>query len=121
MTVGTNDRGKASTFYDAALGALGINNLGPMGNAATMYGVSGPEFLVFEPIDGKPASNGNGSTVGFSAPSRDAVRRFHAAGISAGGRCEGEPGARAVAPNAYAAYLRDPDGNKICAYCLAAE
>lgn len=120
-TVGSNDRDKASAFYDAALGALNVNNLGQLGDVATMYGAERPEFLVFHPIDGKPASVANGGTIGFSAPSREAVRAFHEAGIEAGGRCEGAPGPRDVAPNAYAAYLRDPDGNKICAYCLKPE
>lgn len=120
-TIGTNDQEKSCSFYGAALGALGINNLGKMGDAATMYGVDHPEFLVFNPIDGKPATVGNGGTIGFSASSREAVNNFHAAGVAAGGICEGAPGPRSVMPNAYAAYLRDPDGNKICAYCFTEE
>ena len=120
-TVGTNDQERSTAFYDSVLGTLGINNLGKMGDGATMYGIKIPEFLVFTPIDGQSATVGNGVTIGFSAPSRDAVEKFHAAGLAAGGSCVGEPGPRTITPTAYAAYLRDPDGNKICAYCFAAE
>jgi len=58
--------------------------------------------------------------VGFAAPTRDAVHKFHAAGIANGGTDEGQPGPRTFTPTAYASYLRDPEGNKICAYCFAA-
>lgn len=119
--VGTNDRAKSAEFYGAALGALGINNLGEFGEMATLYGTDSPEFIVFTPSDGNPATAGNGGTIGFNAASRDAVHKFHEAGIAAGGTCDGEPGPRAFTPTSYAAYLRDPDGNKICAFCFAEE
>ncbi len=119
--LGTNDLGKATQFYDAALGALGIKNLGPLGENIMMYGAGGPEFLVTRPADGQPATHANGGTLGFAAPSRDAVHKFHEAGLANGGSDEGEPGPRTFTPTAYAAYLRDPDGNKICTYCFAEE
>lgn len=118
VTVGTNDLDRANKFYTAALGKLGIKNLGPMSPTATLYGAEAPEFVVLKPGNGLPATYGNGGTLGFAAPSRAAVRDFHAAGLANGGMDEGAPGPRAFTPTAYAAYLRDPDGNKICAYCF---
>ncbi len=119
--LGANDVAQSRKFYDAALGALGINNLGPMGDNAFLYGVSSPEFLVTKPRDGSPATGANGGTLGFAAPTRAAVHAFYEAGLANGGTDEGAPGPRAFTPTAYAAYLRDPSGNKICAYCFAAE
>ena len=119
--LGANDIAKSRQFYDAALGALGIKNLGSMGDNAFLYGVNAPEFLLTKPRDGKPANGANGGTLGFSAPTRAAVHAFFEAGIANGGTDEGAPGPRSFTPTAYAAYLRDPAGNKICAYCFAAE
>lgn len=121
VVLGTNDLEQSVKFYDAALGALGIKNLGPMGENGALYGVDGPEFLVTKPANGEAACHANGGTVGFAASSRDAVHRFHEAGLANGGSDEGAPGPRAFAPTAYAAYLRDPCGNKICTYCFAPE
>ncbi|HMB73978.1 MAG TPA: VOC family protein [Gammaproteobacteria bacterium] len=121
VVVGANDLQKSAKFYDATLGALGINNLGPMGDHGILYGVESPEFLVTRPANGAPACHANGGTIGFHAATRDAVHKFHEAGLANGGADEGPPGPRAFAPTAYAAYLRDPDGNKICTYCFAPE
>jgi catechol 2,3-dioxygenase-like lactoylglutathione lyase family enzyme len=118
VALGANDLAKSTKFYDAALGALGVKNMGPMGDHGFLYGKEGPEFLVTKPANGKSACFANGGTVGFAAPSRAAVHEFHKAGVANGGSDEGAPGPRAFAPTAYAAYLRDPDGNKICAYCF---
>lgn len=118
VCVGTNDLAKASKFYDAALAPLGVKNLGPMGEKGTLYGAEAPELLVTRPSNGQPACHANGGTVGFHAATREAVRQFHAAGVANGGTDEGAPGPRTFTPTAYAAYLRDPDGNKICAYCF---
>lgn len=116
MTVGTNDLAKARTFYDAALGAVGVKRARDMADRASVWaGDSGQPFIVLSPADGKPATVGNGLTIAFAAPSPEAVDAFHAAGLAAGGTDEGAPGPRGFAPNAYAAYLRDPDGNKIAA------
>ena len=121
VVVGTNDLAKATRFYDQTLGALGLKNLGSFGDKAVIYGADLPEFLVTIPADGKPACHANGGTIGFAAPSRDAVHKFHEAGLANGGKDEGQPGPRDISPTAYAAYLRDPDGNKICTYCFAEE
>lgn len=121
VVLGTNDLEKATKFYDAALGALGVKNMGPLGDRGIMYGIDGPEFLVATPADGKAATHANGGTIGFKAPSRDAVHKFHEQGLANGGTDEGLPGPRDFAPTAYASYLRDPDGNKLCTYCFAEE
>ena len=122
VMVGSNDKEKSKAFYDAALTPLGINCLGTFGDTGTLlYGTKTPEFWVTTPRDGNAATNANGGTIGFIAPSRKAIDEFHAGGLANGGVCEGEPGPRDFSPTAYAAYLRDPDGNKICAYCMAAE
>jgi catechol 2,3-dioxygenase-like lactoylglutathione lyase family enzyme len=92
-----------------------------MGDNGVLYGTSGPEFVVLKPRDGKPATHANGGTIGFAAPSRAAVHAFHAAGLAHGGTDDGAPGPRAFTPTAYAAYQRDPAGNKICAYCFLPE
>jgi catechol 2,3-dioxygenase-like lactoylglutathione lyase family enzyme len=118
VALGANDVAKSRKFYDATLATLGINNLGPIGDKAFLYGKDAPEFLITKPANGKDACFANGGTVGFVAPSRAAVHEFHKAGLANGGTCEGEPGPRTFTPTAYAAYLRDPDGNKICTYCF---
>ncbi len=121
VCVGTNDLSRSRRFYDAALAPLGIGNLGPFGDSAILYGAQGPEFLVMKPRDGKPATHANGGTIGFAAATRAAVHAFHSAALANGGTDEGAPGPRTFTPTAYAAYVRDPDGNKLCAYCFAAE
>ena len=106
-------------FYDAALAPLGIKSRGPAGDAWWVYGKDKPAFLVARPGNGEPPSS-NGVTIGFAAAAPADVDAFHAAGLSAGGTDEGAPGPRAHLPGAYAAYLRDPSGNKICAYAFTA-
>lgn len=120
VAVGTNDLEKARSFHDKVLGALGLTRMFDEDHRS-FYGKDGIALLVTKPINGAPAVSANGGTVGLSAPSREAVRNFHAEALANGGTCEGEPGLRPFAPNAYGAYVRDPDGNKFCAYCYAAE
>ena len=106
---------KSSAFYDVVLGTLGINNLGPFGNGWVLYGREKPAFIIARPGNGEAPSD-NGVTVGFAAATPEEVDAFHAAGLAAGGADEGQPGPRGHLPGAYAAYLRDPAGNKITAY-----
>jgi catechol 2,3-dioxygenase-like lactoylglutathione lyase family enzyme len=119
-TVGASDLTSSAAFYDAALAPLGVNNLGPFGDSAILYGKDKPALLVLRPGNGEAPSS-NGVTIGFAAASPADVDAFHAAGLAAGGSCEGAAGPRSHLPGAYAAYLRDPAGNKICAYSFAAE
>lgn len=116
VMVGTNNLAKAKSFYDAALGALGIGEGMVFGERIAYRDDSGV-FVVTKPIDGNAACHANGGTIGFAAATKEAVDAFHAAGLAHGGTDEGAPGKRANAPgNAYGAYLRDPCGNKICAF-----
>ena len=122
IVLGTNDLSNSTKFYDAALGALGLKNMGLLTkDNYVMYGVSTAEFMICTPADGKPATPANGTTISFASPTRDAVHKFHEAGLANGGTDEGPPGPRGFKPTDYAAYLRDPDGNKICTYCFAEE
>ncbi|WP_223531549.1 VOC family protein [Pseudomonas sp. GL-RE-20] len=118
VTVGTNDLQKARNFYDSVLGALGHKRIADLGDNGSIWGENAPSFFVLKPANGEPASVGNGVTVSFEAPDRAAIDAFHAAALTAGGICAGAPGTRDWAPNAYAAYARDLDGNKLAAYCF---
>lgn len=114
-TVGASDLAASVAFYNAALAPLGVNNLGPFGDSIMLYGKDKPALLVLTPGNGEVPSS-NGVTIGFAASTPADVDAFHAAGSAAGGSDEGAPGPRGHLPGAYAAYLRDPAGNKVCAY-----
>ena len=121
VTVGTNDLVRARNFYDNVLGALGYKRLKDLGENGSIWGESAPEFFVLKPANGQPATHANGGTVSFVAPNRAAVAKFHKEALALGAKDEGAVGPRTWHPTAYAGYLRDPDGNKICAYCFNAE
>ena len=115
IVIGTNDPAKAAGFYDAALGALGLE--GEQRGPLRFYRRDGNAFVVGPPRDGEPATFANGGTISFFAETKAQVDAFHAGGCANGGTCEGPPGRRPTAPNnAYGAYLREPDGNKICSF-----
>ena len=115
VMIGTNDLPRAKAFYDAALGALGVAP-GVVDRYRVFWRTPTGVFSVTEPIDGKPATVGNGGTIGFACASPEQVDAFHAAGVANGGTtCEDPPGVREGAGGKlYLAYLRDPDGNKLC-------
>ena len=117
VTIGADDVEAALPFFDAVFGAIGGERKSFDGWA--FYGLKGGEgnVGVCKPFDGQPARGGNGIMIAFLAPSRDAVRAAHAAGLANGGTDEGAPGFRPPDGKAfYGAYLRDPSGNKICVY-----
>lgn len=118
VVIGTNDLERARNFYDEVLGTLGIKRVMNL-DAASLWGTDAPAFMVTRPGNGLPATYANGGTISFAAPSRAAVHAFHQAALTLGAQDEGEPGPRSFTPTAYAAYVRDPDGNKICTYCFA--
>jgi catechol 2,3-dioxygenase-like lactoylglutathione lyase family enzyme len=116
VMVGTNDLDKARTFYDALLGTLEVRPAILDGHRIA-YRTKTGTFLVSKPIDGKPATIANGGTIGFFCKSAEQADAWHAAGVALGGTtCENPPGIReGSAGKMYLAYLRDLDGNKLCA------
>ena len=116
VMIGTNDLDRAKTFYDAVLGTLGIKP-GSVDQHRVFWRTPGGVFGVTRPINGQPATIGNGGTIGFACQSAAQADAWHAAGLAHGGSsCEDPPRVRGQGGpvQMYLAYLRDPDGNKIC-------
>ncbi|WP_293755444.1 VOC family protein [uncultured Paraglaciecola sp.] len=117
VMLGANDIQESKKFYDAILGALGYGEgtVDPKGRC--FYFTKTGVFGLSVPIDGEPASHGNGSTLGFAIENEEQGLAWHAAGLANGGvACEDAPGVRdGGSMKLYLAYLRDPAGNKICA------
>ena len=120
VMVGSSNLKRSAKFYDAALAPLGLVQTG----GSDRYFGYGPknapkksQFYVTKPYNKKKATFGNGTMISLVAKSRKAVDGFHAAGIANGGTDDGKPGPRPADGTNYVAYVRDPDGNKICAYC----
>ncbi len=116
IMIGANDLDRAKSFYDALLGTLGVPPA-TVDRHRIFYRTPTGVFSVSLPIDGKPATFANGGTIGFACNSPAEADAWHAAGIANGGQtCEEPPGVREGAVGKlYLAYLRDPDGNKLCA------
>ncbi len=121
IVVGSNDLERSKRFYDAVLGVLGagepFRNTTPSGHARLFYRHSGSTFCVTEPINGEKATSANGGTIGFKCSSPEQVREFHDVAVRFGGQSiEEAPGLRSggLGPM-HLAYVRDPDGNKLCA------
>ena len=121
VMIGSNDIEKSKRFYDAVLGTLGagepIRNQAPSGQARLFYRHNGSTFCISEPINGEEATCANGGTIGFKCGSSELVQEFHDIAIAHGGKSiEDPPGLRDGAMGAmHLAYVRDPDGNKLCA------
>jgi catechol 2,3-dioxygenase-like lactoylglutathione lyase family enzyme len=115
--VGSNDIDRSKKFYDAIFTAIGGREAIVDPKGRLIYAHKGGLFLVTKPIDGQPATVGNGSTVGFAVDSPEQADAWHKAGAAAGGtEIEDPPGVRSSsAGSMFLAYLRDPDGNKLCA------
>ena len=117
VSVGVGDIPRARKFYDAVRATLKIRMLVEFEGAG--YGREFPEFWIGHPHDGRPASPGNGTHICFKAETKEEVNAFHAKALELGGSDEGKPGLRPeYLPNYYAAFVRDPDGNKIEAVAL---
>jgi catechol 2,3-dioxygenase-like lactoylglutathione lyase family enzyme len=116
VMIGTNDLERAKTFYDAVLGTLGVPPARVDGHRIFYMTPTGV-FSVSKPINGEPASHANGGTIGFAAKSPEEADAWHAAGLANGATtCEEPPGVREGSlGKIYLAYMRDPDGNKLCA------
>ena len=117
LFVGANDVAVSKKFYDATLGAIGINEGKADPKGRVFYRTKTGLFGLTKPIDGKVATFANGGTIGFACDSPEKVKAFHDAGVANGGKSiEDPPGWReGSAGKLYLAYLRDPSGNKICA------
>jgi len=113
VMVGSNDVDRSQRFYDALFGKEAKRD--EKGRLA--YRRNGAVFMVSRPIDGNAACHSNGGTIGFNFDTPEEVDAWHAAGCAAGGKsCEDPPGYReGEFGRLYLAYLRDPDGNKLCA------
>lgn len=126
--LGTNDLERAAHFYDAAMATLGYARCDVSGEpnwegwvgwgTYQRHGATELALWLCRPFDGVPATTGNGTMLALAARSWQQVDAFHAAALSHGGTCEGAPGLRLhYQPDFYAAYVRDPDGNKLAVVC----
>ncbi|MEO7032109.1 MAG: VOC family protein [Herbaspirillum sp.] len=121
VMVGSSDIARSKRFYDAVLGTLGagepIQNMASTGHTRLFYRHDGSTFCVTEPINGEAACPANGGTIGFKCGSPEQVQKFHDTAVANGGKSiEDAPGLREGKAGAmHLAYVRDPDGNKLCA------
>lgn len=123
ITLGTNDLVRARSFYDGLLALLGARRMMEFGDdlgGFTLWSAAmdRPGIAVTRPHDGQAADKGNGHMAALNVLERAQVDALHAKALELGGTCEGPPGLRGEeGPQAfYAAYFRDPDGNKLCAF-----
>lgn len=121
LTVGTNDLERSRSFYDKVLDTIGLKRLTDLDQRGSIWGVDKPAFFVLTPADGEPATFGNGVTICFEAKDRASVAAFHQAALELGAKDEGAVGPRRLMPNAYAGYVRDPEGNKLAVYSFSEE
>lgn len=124
VTVGTNDLARAAKFYDAIAAEMGVGRMMDFGTfiAWGEWG-GGAGVAATQPFDGQPATVGNGTMVALEAKSKDQVHKLYDIALANGGSDEGAPGPRGDADENgnvfYAAYFRDPDGNKLNAFLMA--
>ena len=120
VTLGTNDFAAAAKFYDELLGTIDATRLMESDSfIAWSTGSGAPSVSIIKPFDGAPATVGNGVMVAIVMDSRDKVDAFYAKALELGGVSEGAPGIRFG--DFYAGYFRDPDGNKLNAFCMRPE
>ena len=117
MAVGSNDIERSRKFYDALFAAVGGKPGRDDEKGRLIYAHKGTMLIVTKPIDGNPATISNGATIGFAIDSPEQADAWHKAGVENGGTAVEDPPGVRESPRAklYLAYLRDPDGNKLCA------
>lgn len=117
VTLGTNDLARAARFYDAIAAELGVGRMMEFDTFIAWGEKDGAAGIgLTKPFDGNPATIGNGVMVALQAKSKEQVDRLHTIALAHGGTCEGKPGPRGE--TFYAAYFRDPDGNKLNAFLM---
>jgi catechol 2,3-dioxygenase-like lactoylglutathione lyase family enzyme len=120
-TLGVTDLDRSAAFYDAVFATIGCPRAPQTDDAFPSWGPDyggGVSFAICRPFDGQPPSAGNGSMIALRATNADEVIAFHAAALAHGGTCDGPPGLRPhYTPTFFAAYIRDPDGNKLACVC----
>lgn len=122
ITLGTNDEQRAAEFYAKVLGVLGFERVPKPPGLPPAFAKknSMPFVFICHPLDERPATWGNGTHVAFTADTQEQVHEFHKLALELGGMDEGAPGPRPqYSDNYYAAYVRDPDGNKLQAVCYS--
>ncbi|WP_421789046.1 VOC family protein [Hyphobacterium sp.] len=123
IMVGTDDLNRSRQFYEAVLATLGFEgepfeHVNETGQTRLFYLHNGGTFCISEPINGEPASVANGNTIGFRCESGEQAKAFHDAALANGGVSIEEPPGfreRTAIGQMYLAYVRDPDGHKLCA------
>lgn len=121
IVIGSNDIERSKRFYDAVLGTLGagepVRNVAAAGHTRLFYRHEGNTLGISEPLNGEMATCANGGTIGFKCSSPEQVKVFHDTAVAHGGKSiEDPPGLREGSLGAlHLAYVRDPDGNKLCA------
>lgn len=119
ITLGSNDLSRSGAFFDAVLGVLGAQRCRSEKHLiGWRFPSGGTKLFVLEPYDGLNASPGNGSMVGIQAANPSAVAAVHAQALACGATDEGAPGPRPYSHGFFAAYFRDPDGNKLNVFCF---
>lgn len=117
VTLGTNDLERAAKFYDAIAAELGTSRMMEWPGAIAWGTPGGSAGIgITKPFDGQPATVGNGVMAALEASSKEQIHRLHEIALANGGTCEGPPGPRG--DSFYAAYFRDPDGNKLNAFMM---
>ena len=117
VMIGSNDITRSKAFYDALFAVIGGEPAMQDARGRLIYVHNGGRLLVTKPIDGEVGTHANGGTIGFTMASPEQADAWHQAGVANGGTAiEDPPGVRqGPAGSLYLAYLRDPDGNKLCA------
>lgn len=119
VMIGTNDLDQGARFYDVLLAPLGLVQVARVETYAAYAPKAAKdviEFYITTPFDQGPATPGNGTMVALAAPTMQALEQFHSLGLQNGGSDEGAPGPREEGSDICYAYIRDADGNKICAF-----